>query len=253
MSTVLFILLLAVFFILSAFTSLSETAIFASNRYKIRHLASEGNRRAAKLSEWLESPERLLATILLLNNSSNVRSCDGLRRPRRWTGRPGPSKHLARYRDGSSHHHHTSVLRTGTQGDCGQERRTDQPARGHSDRDPHAACFPRHGLQHPLCGSLLQRRAGEAGNDSTSLVGAGAEVDHQRVQAGPGQDARTGPGVFRATGEGCYGASDRGHHARDQYAVRRDRAYRGGHAVFALSGSTRACSTTWSASSTART
>jgi len=48
MSTILLIPLF-IFFALSAFFSLSETAILASNKYKIRHLASHGNKPAQKL------------------------------------------------------------------------------------------------------------------------------------------------------------------------------------------------------------
>jgi putative hemolysin len=66
------ILPLLVFFVLSAFFSLSETAIFASNKYKLRHLASQGNKPAQKLAAWLESPERVLATLLLGNNFASI-------------------------------------------------------------------------------------------------------------------------------------------------------------------------------------
>src|SRR5262245_31945267 len=66
------ILPLLVFFALSAFFSLSETAIFASNKYKVRHLASQGSRPARRLMEWLESPDKLLATLLLGNNFANI-------------------------------------------------------------------------------------------------------------------------------------------------------------------------------------
>jgi putative hemolysin len=71
MSTLLIPSLL-VFFILSAFFSLSETAILASNKYKIRHLASQGSKPAQKLIAWLDAPERLLATLLLGNNFANI-------------------------------------------------------------------------------------------------------------------------------------------------------------------------------------
>ena len=63
---------LLVFFAISAFFSLAETSILSSNKYKVRHLASQGNRRAAKLISWLDAPERLLATILLGNNFANI-------------------------------------------------------------------------------------------------------------------------------------------------------------------------------------
>jgi putative hemolysin len=71
MFTVL-VLPLLVFFGLSAFFSLSETAIFASNKYKVRHLASQGNKPAQTLITWLESPERVLATLLLGNNFASI-------------------------------------------------------------------------------------------------------------------------------------------------------------------------------------
>jgi putative hemolysin len=68
----LLILPLLVFFALSAFFSLSETAIFASNKYKVRHLASQGSKPAQTLIAWLESPDKLLATLLLGNNFANI-------------------------------------------------------------------------------------------------------------------------------------------------------------------------------------
>ena len=72
MSTFLLIVLLFILFLANAFFSLAETAIFAVNRYKIRHQASEGNRRAAQLVEWLDEPESLLATILLGSNFASI-------------------------------------------------------------------------------------------------------------------------------------------------------------------------------------
>jgi len=72
MSSLFLSLTLFVFFFQSAFFSLAETAIFSSNRFKIRHLASEGNRRASELAGWLDAPESLLATLLLCNNFANI-------------------------------------------------------------------------------------------------------------------------------------------------------------------------------------
>ncbi len=72
MSSWILFLPLLVFFGLSAFFSLSETAILSSNRYKIKHLAAQGNRRAQTLASWLDSPEKLLATILLGNNFASI-------------------------------------------------------------------------------------------------------------------------------------------------------------------------------------
>src|SRR5215468_8719794 len=71
MLTILILPLLA-FFALSAFFSLSETAIFASNKYKLRHLASQGSKPAQKLINWLEGPDRVLATLLLGNNFASI-------------------------------------------------------------------------------------------------------------------------------------------------------------------------------------
>jgi putative hemolysin len=72
MSTFLLIFILVILFVFCAFFSLAETAIFSTNRYKIRHLASEGNRRAVQLAQWLDEPESLLATILLGSNFANI-------------------------------------------------------------------------------------------------------------------------------------------------------------------------------------
>jgi putative hemolysin len=71
MFTILVVPLFA-FFVLSGFFALCETAIFASNKYKIRHLASQGARPAQTLMNWLESPDKLLATLLLGNNFANI-------------------------------------------------------------------------------------------------------------------------------------------------------------------------------------
>jgi putative hemolysin len=68
----LLILPLIAFLALSAFFSLSETAIFASNKYKVRHLAAQGSKPAQTLIAWLESPDKLLATLLLGNNFANI-------------------------------------------------------------------------------------------------------------------------------------------------------------------------------------
>jgi putative hemolysin len=72
MPSFLLISTLLVLLLLSGFFSLSETAILSSNRYRIRHLASKGNRNAKKLAAWLDAPQQLLATILLGNNFANI-------------------------------------------------------------------------------------------------------------------------------------------------------------------------------------
>src|SRR3989441_10837364 len=71
MLTILTLPLLA-FFALSAFFSLSETAIFASNKYKVRHIATRGLKPAQTLIGWLDAPDKLLATLLLGNNFASI-------------------------------------------------------------------------------------------------------------------------------------------------------------------------------------
>ena len=72
MSSFFLLSILLVFLFLSGFFSLSETAVLSSNRYRVRHLASKGNRNAQKLAAWLDAPQKLLATILLGNNFANI-------------------------------------------------------------------------------------------------------------------------------------------------------------------------------------
>ncbi len=57
---------------LSAFFSMSETALVSTEGVEIRHRAEQGNRRAKKLESMLDHPERLLTTILLGNNLVNI-------------------------------------------------------------------------------------------------------------------------------------------------------------------------------------
>ncbi|MDQ7073350.1 MAG: HlyC/CorC family transporter [Gammaproteobacteria bacterium] len=64
---VLFILLL-----LSAFFSSSETALMSLNRYRLRHLESEGHAGAIRASQLLDRPDRLIGLILLGNNFVNI-------------------------------------------------------------------------------------------------------------------------------------------------------------------------------------
>ena len=65
-------LCLFVLIVLSAFFSSAETAMMSVNRYKIRSLASTGNRSAALILRLLATPDRLLGTILFGNNVANI-------------------------------------------------------------------------------------------------------------------------------------------------------------------------------------
>ena len=52
---------------LSAFFSIAETAMMAINRYRLKHLVSEGNGAAIRVAELLKRTERLLGGILIGN------------------------------------------------------------------------------------------------------------------------------------------------------------------------------------------
>lgn len=56
----------------SAFFSSSETALMALNRYRLLHLAREGDRGAQLAARLLEKPDRLIGLILLGNNFVNI-------------------------------------------------------------------------------------------------------------------------------------------------------------------------------------
>jgi Mg2+/Co2+ transporter CorB len=56
---------------LSGFFSLSETAMMAANRFRLRHLAGTGHRGAAKAIALLERTDKMLGVILLGNNLIN--------------------------------------------------------------------------------------------------------------------------------------------------------------------------------------
>ena len=58
--------------LLSAFFSGSETALFAANRLKLRHLKEEGSSGAGVALRLLEQPARLLSTLLIGNTVANV-------------------------------------------------------------------------------------------------------------------------------------------------------------------------------------
>ena len=68
----LLILALIICLSFSAFFSASETAMMSLNRYKLKHLADEGNKRAKCASHLLKHTDRLIGTILLGNNFVNI-------------------------------------------------------------------------------------------------------------------------------------------------------------------------------------
>jgi Mg2+/Co2+ transporter CorB len=58
---------LVVLLILSAFFSIAETAMMATNRYRLQHLVAQGHRGALRVTEMLKHTERLLGGILIAN------------------------------------------------------------------------------------------------------------------------------------------------------------------------------------------
>ena len=68
---VLFLTLLLLI-VLSAFFSGSETGLMSLNRYRMRHMAREGHRGAARVRRLLQRPDRLIGLILIGNNFVNI-------------------------------------------------------------------------------------------------------------------------------------------------------------------------------------
>lgn len=62
---------LVVLLALSGFFSLSETAMMAANRFRLRHLAQSGHRGADKALQLLNQTDKMLGVILLGNNLVN--------------------------------------------------------------------------------------------------------------------------------------------------------------------------------------
>jgi putative hemolysin len=74
-STVTIIFMLTVFFILliiSAFFSLTETALFSINKIRLDFLLKQNNKRAVSIHNIINEPDRLLSTILTGNNIINT-------------------------------------------------------------------------------------------------------------------------------------------------------------------------------------
>lgn len=57
---------------MSAYFSSSETGMMALNRYKLRHLSNQGNKKAKRVEALLKRPDRLIGLILIGNNLVNI-------------------------------------------------------------------------------------------------------------------------------------------------------------------------------------
>ena len=71
-SNLIYILLLVLCLLFSAFFSSAETAFLSLQRFRLRHLAEKGVEEAAHIEKLLREPERLLAAVLLGNNLVNT-------------------------------------------------------------------------------------------------------------------------------------------------------------------------------------
>lgn len=65
---------LALLLLISGFFSIAETSLMSVNRYRLRHLANEGNRGARLAMVLLAKTDKLLGVILLCNNFANAAS-----------------------------------------------------------------------------------------------------------------------------------------------------------------------------------
>ena len=66
------ILALALLILCSAFFSMTETAVMAANRHRLRHLAKHGNKRAITILWLLARTDKLLSLILIANTLINA-------------------------------------------------------------------------------------------------------------------------------------------------------------------------------------
>ncbi|GEA10388.1 HlyC/CorC family transporter [Alteromonas sp. KUL49] len=71
-STSTLFIALGVLILLSAYFSSSETGMMSINRYRLKHLNSQGNRSAKRVQRLLDRPDRLIGLILIGNNLVNI-------------------------------------------------------------------------------------------------------------------------------------------------------------------------------------
>jgi len=71
-STTTLIVTLIVMVVISAYFSGSETGMMTLNRYRLRHLAKQGNRAAKRVEKLLRKPDRLISLVLIGNNLVNI-------------------------------------------------------------------------------------------------------------------------------------------------------------------------------------
>ncbi|MGB2079908.1 MAG: HlyC/CorC family transporter [Vibrio sp.] len=72
LSTEALFAILALLIVISGYFSGSETGMMSVNRYRIRHMANEGDKRAQRVEGMLSRPDRLIGLILIGNNLVNI-------------------------------------------------------------------------------------------------------------------------------------------------------------------------------------
>lgn len=71
-STTTLIITLIVMVVISAYFSGSETGMMTLNRYRLRHMAKQGNSAARRVEKLLRKPDRLISLVLIGNNLVNI-------------------------------------------------------------------------------------------------------------------------------------------------------------------------------------
>jgi Mg2+/Co2+ transporter CorB len=71
-SDITLLIIIGILILISAFFSSSETGMMALNRYKLKHKTRTGSKSAKRVSELLDSPDKLLGLILIGNNFVNI-------------------------------------------------------------------------------------------------------------------------------------------------------------------------------------
>ncbi|MGH1382254.1 MAG: HlyC/CorC family transporter [Shewanella xiamenensis] len=71
-STSALLVALLVLILFSAYFSASETAMMTLNRYRLKHLASNGHKGAQRALQLLDRPDKLIGVILIGNNLVNI-------------------------------------------------------------------------------------------------------------------------------------------------------------------------------------
>lgn len=71
-STEILFSILVLLVLVSGYFSGSETAMMSLNRYRLKHLSSQGNKKAIRVEKLLQKPERLIGLILIGNNLVNI-------------------------------------------------------------------------------------------------------------------------------------------------------------------------------------